>query len=88
MASMSNLLTGVDYNPLDKITHKAFGNDIQTNYTYRTNNLRLDKIQTINSSGSSYQNSTYAYDNVGDIMSIKDNVMNYNAPSLMIPWTD
>jgi RHS repeat-associated protein len=76
--SMANLLYDINYNAFDKITYKSFGNSVKTNYTYRTDNFRLERISTVNSSGGSYMNSSYTYDGVGNIMSIRDSTMAYN----------
>ena len=50
---------------------------METNYSYYSTNLRLQKIQT-GKSGSSYQDSSYSYDSVGNILSIRDVAMSYN----------
>ncbi len=67
--SVSNVVSNVNYNALGKITQKNFNNGLTTNYTYNTNDFRLNRIQT-----SSLQDLNYAYDNVGNVASITDAV--------------
>lgn len=67
--SVSNVVSEVNYNALGKITQKSFSNGLTTNYTYNTNDFRLNRIQT-----GSLQDLNYTYDNVGNVASITDAV--------------
>ncbi len=64
----------VDYNAAGQIIKIEYGNGVTTTYTYDPLNLRLKKIYTVNSSVTVLQNLNYAYDSVGNIVSIADNV--------------
>jgi RHS repeat-associated protein len=66
----ASLVSNFDYNALGKITKKDFGNGVTTNYTYNTNDFRLNRIQT-----ASLFDKNYAYDAVGNIASITDNLL-------------
>jgi YD repeat-containing protein len=46
LTAAAPLLTNIDYNALGKITKKEFGNGLATNYTYNTDDCRLQKIKT------------------------------------------
>ncbi len=63
------LLSNIDYNALGKITEKAFGNGLSTNYTYNTDDFRLSRIET-----DTLQDLNYTYDDAGNISSITDDV--------------
>lgn len=67
--SVSNVVSNINYNALGKITQKSFSNGLTTNYTYNTNDFRLNRIQT-----STLQDLNYTYDNVGNVSSITDAV--------------
>lgn len=71
IASVSGVLTNIDYNALGKITKKDYANGLSTTYTYNNaSDQRLNRIQT-----SSLQDLNYTYDNVGNINTIADSVL-------------
>lgn len=64
----------VDYNAAGQIIKIEYGNGVTTTYTYDPLNLRLRRIYTINISAQVLQDLNYAYDSVGNILSITDAV--------------
>lgn len=69
IVSTKDILDDVDYNALGKITSNEFANGLTTNYTYNTDDFRLNRIQT-----GGLQDFTYTYDNVGNVLSVTDAV--------------
>ncbi len=69
IASASGVLNNIDYNALNKITSKSFPNTLTQNYTYNTDDFRLNRIQT-----GSVQDSSYTYDNVGNVSTLTNNL--------------
>lgn len=71
--SFANVVTSIDYSPLDKVTTQSYGNNATTTDTYDSTKLyRLSSILTI--SGSTHiQSSTYTYDSDGNITKVVDN---------------
>jgi len=70
VASVSGVVNNVDYNALNKVTDKTFNNGQTTNYTYNTNDFRLNRIQT-----GTAQDISYTYDNVGNVKTTTDNLL-------------
>ena len=60
--------SGVTYNAAGQLTGLTYGNQTQAAYTYRTDNLRLERIQV----GGSLLDMRYAYDPVGNVRTITD----------------
>ncbi len=61
----------------DKFEQRAFveaGNNIRTRYTYQPDNLRLQSLQAGKGAGNLFQNLTYKYDNVGNVLSLSNDV--------------
>lgn len=70
--TMNGLLANINYNQLNKITRKDFGNTLSTIYTYNNTTERLGEIKTSGINGNSLQNFKYSYDKVGNVNSIQD----------------
>jgi len=68
--SVGGILTNIDYNALGKITKKDFANNLTTNYTYNSDDFRLNRIQTNN-----LQDMNYSYDSVGNVLGITNNLL-------------
>ena len=68
--SAGGILSNIDYDALGKITKKDFANGISTNYTYNTDDFRLNKIQT-----NTLQDMNYSYDSVGNVLGITNNLL-------------
>ena len=61
----------------DKFEQRAFivyGNNTRTTYTYNAQNRRLSNLKSGKGDGSLFQNLNYGYDNVGNILSLANNV--------------
>ncbi|HEX6287738.1 MAG TPA: SpvB/TcaC N-terminal domain-containing protein [Herpetosiphonaceae bacterium] len=61
----------------DKFEQRAFmeaGNGIRTHYRYRADNRRLENLQAGKGEGNRFQNLNYRYDNVGNILSLANDV--------------
>jgi RHS repeat-associated protein len=61
----------------DKFEQRAFmeaGNGIRTHYSYRPDNRRLENLQAGKGGGNRFQNLKYRYDNVGNILSLANDV--------------
>ncbi|MFZ3090664.1 MAG: SpvB/TcaC N-terminal domain-containing protein [Nitrospirota bacterium] len=61
----------------DKFEQRAFmeaGNNIRTTYSYNAQNRRLTNLKAGKGTGNLFQNLNYGYDNVGNIMSLANNV--------------
>jgi RHS repeat-associated protein len=61
----------------DKFEQRAFleaGNQVRTSYTYRPDNRRLTNLKAGKGSGNLFQNLNYGYDNVGNILSLANDV--------------
>ncbi len=74
VASLSGIVNNIDYNAQGKVTSKALANSLTTNYSYNTNDFRLNRIQT-----GTAQDVSYAYDNVGNVASTTDNIASKSA---------
>ena len=68
----------VDYNAAGQITYIEYGNGTNTTYTYDENTLRLTNILTEDSQQNALQNLSYTYDDVGNVLTITDNVNTAN----------
>ncbi len=60
--TVNGIMDDFDYNALGKITEKTFDNGLTTEYTYDTDDFRLNAIET-----GSIQDLSYTYDNVGNV---------------------
>jgi len=69
--SINGIILDIDYNALGLPVLKYYANNLQTKLTYDPKNFRLVSIKT-----SKKQDLNYAYDNVGNIMQIKDSIHN------------
>jgi RHS repeat-associated protein len=61
----------------DKFDSKAFikyGNNVSTTYAYNPLTRRLAGLQSAPAGGSDFQNTTYAYDNVGNLTGLVNNI--------------
>ncbi len=72
-ATLGGYVTGSNYNAASELTTLNLGNGASTSYTYNTQNLRLQQLQTT-LSGNPLQNLGYTYDNVGNVKTINDQV--------------
>jgi len=73
LETLSNILTDIDYNELNKITQKIYGNTVRTDLSYDPeDNFRLRNIYTVGNS-ITLQNLSYTYDDIGNVESIADN---------------
>jgi YD repeat-containing protein len=70
VGSVNGILSNIDYNAQGKITKKDFANSVTTNYTYNSDDFRLNRIQT----GTVFD-SNYTYDKVGNVLGITDNLL-------------
>lgn len=68
----------VEYNAHGQVTRVEYGSGTVTTNTYNPLNLRLERIQTVNSLGEVLQDLTYTYDAAGSVLSITDNVNTSN----------
>ena len=64
---MSDAVTNIDYNALNKITRKEYGNGAVTDLTYKTDDFRLQRIWT-----DGLQFLEFSYDEVGNVVMILD----------------
>jgi RHS repeat-associated protein len=78
----SGVKGGVNYDYLrrleyDKFEHRAFvesGNGVRTEYSYRPDNLRLANLKSGVAGGAPFQNLNYAYDPVGNVLGLANDV--------------
>ena len=73
-------VTNVDYNEYGQMTRIDYGNDTYTTYKYDDYNFRLENLQT-KKGQADIQNLSYTFDNVGNVLSIKDGVSPPNSQS-------
>ncbi|HEY0603173.1 MAG TPA: SpvB/TcaC N-terminal domain-containing protein, partial [Herpetosiphonaceae bacterium] len=62
----------------DKFEQRAFmeaGNGIRTQYSYRSDNRRLENLQAGKGAGNRFQNLNYRYDPVGNVLSLANDVL-------------
>jgi len=84
IARITGMVDGKAYNYLDKLHYDKFeqrlymklGNGVETNYTYNAKNRRLTTLasHSPNPRVGDFQNLNYGYDNVGNILSLKNDV--------------
>jgi RHS repeat-associated protein len=60
------------YDKFEQRTYLKLGNGIETNYTYKDTNRRLINLMSQGSVAGKFQNLGYAYDNVGNILGLKN----------------
>lgn len=68
--SVGEILSNIDYNALGKITKYDLANGLTTNYTYNSDDFRLNRIQT-----NTLQDMNYSYDSVGNVLGITNNLL-------------
>ena len=73
-------VTNVDYNEYGQMIRVDYGNGTYTTYKYDDYNFRLENLQT-NNGQTVIQNLSYTFDNVGNVLSIKDDVSPTNSQS-------
>jgi len=72
--SFANIVSSIDYSPMDKVATQSDANGVATVNTYNSAALyRLNSIVTTNGSSTAIQSSTYTYDNDGNITKSLDN---------------
>jgi YD repeat-containing protein len=67
--NVSTIVENIDYNELDKVIRKDFANSVSTDLEYNETTQRLSRIYT-----SGLQNFSYQYDNVGNVVSIEEDI--------------
>ncbi|MFA6922908.1 MAG: FG-GAP-like repeat-containing protein [Bacteroidales bacterium] len=70
--SFTNVVSNIDYSPLDKITVINYANGTTTTNTYDVNKLYRMTNKVTTRSGPNLQTIAYTYDNVGNITQIAD----------------
>jgi RHS repeat-associated protein len=60
------------YDKFEQRTYLKLGNGVETNYTYRADNRRLKNLMSQGSVAGKFQNLGYSYDNVGNILGLKN----------------
>jgi RHS repeat-associated protein len=68
----NSYVSATTYNAASQLDSLTFGNGAVTDYVHNANNLRLTDIVTTKS-GNTLLNLHYAFDNVGNILSVQDN---------------
>ena len=66
-------ITNISYNENNNPVNINYSNNLVTNYSYNSSNLRLTKIKTSNK-----QELAYLYDSVGNVLNINDSAHNVN----------
>lgn len=70
-------VTGISYNPKGQRERITYGNGTKTVYVYEPETFRLTSLQTTRQSdGKAFQDITYVYDPVGNIVQIRDDSHN------------
>ena len=80
--TQSAIVSNVDYNASGQITKIEYGNGVTTDYTYNPQTLRLEHLLTSHQTQGTYQDLTYAFDNVGNVLSLVD-AINTNTQSFL-----
>ena len=71
--SFANIVSSIDYSPMDKVATQSDANGVATVNTYNAAALyRLSSIVTTAASSTHIQSSTYTYDNDGNITKVVD----------------
>ena len=68
---IGNIISSVEYNPLNKPTKISYANSLDTIYIYNSSDYRLNKIKTGNK-----QEISYTYDSIGNIIKFNDIIHN------------
>jgi RHS repeat-associated protein len=76
--STFNYVNQIGYDQFGQRVYIKYGNGVETKYTYDENRRWLSNINTTNQSGYVFQNMTYNFDSVGNILKIKNDVTKYN----------
>ncbi len=71
--SISDVIDNFNYNSVGFIINKTYANNLVTEYSYDSENFRLEEIKT-----SSIQDLGYEFDSVGNIVKIEDSVNSKN----------
>ena len=66
--SVSGVLTNIDYDAQGNIVKKDIANGLSTNYSYNTDDFRLNRITT-----GTLQDVGYTYDKIGNVAGVVDN---------------
>jgi len=64
-----------DYNALGQAGYVLYGNEAETSYTYYDGNYRLKTLVTYDSQGAPIQELEYTFDNVGNLETIEDDLI-------------
>ena len=64
----------LEYDKFEQRTFIEYGNNVRTNYTYDPLDRRLSNLKTGKGDGNLFQNLNYGYDNVGNILSLANDV--------------
>lgn len=73
LETLGTFVSGASYNAAGQLTNVQFGNGSSTTYSYDPDNARITDIDTTHS-GASRQDLHYTYDNVGNVLTMQDNV--------------
>jgi YD repeat-containing protein len=73
LKSISNVVSDVKYNAVNKPTEISYNNNLKTNLSYNPNTFRVERIKTGN-----HQDLTYSYDSVGNVIWINDSISSVN----------
>ncbi|OLB80539.1 MAG: hypothetical protein AUI14_06360 [Actinobacteria bacterium 13_2_20CM_2_71_6] len=65
-------LTRLDYDKFDQRVLMQAGNNTRTTYTYNATDRRLATLQATQSDGSTFENTSFGYDSVGNVTAITD----------------
>jgi len=67
--NITDVINDIDYNALNKITGKDYGNGVYTGIYYDPDHFRLERIET-----PGLQDLSFVYDDVGNVKSITDSI--------------
>jgi YD repeat-containing protein len=60
-------LQALEYDRFEQRTRIVFGNGVESTYTYRPDNRRLERLQSQPATGEAFQQLAYTYDRVGNV---------------------
>ncbi|HEY0736351.1 MAG TPA: SpvB/TcaC N-terminal domain-containing protein, partial [Herpetosiphonaceae bacterium] len=69
-----NYARRLEYDTFEQRAFMEAGNGIRTQYTYRPDNRRLQNLQAGKGAGNRFQNLNYGYDNVGNVLTLANDV--------------
>ena len=64
----------MEYDKFGQVAFTETGNNVRTQYTYQPENRRLENLQAGKGQGNPFQNLNYTYDNVGNVLSLTNDV--------------